>query len=767
VAGRLYPRFFGRVLHWIGNLFQRRGNPSLAIWFFREAGRINPASPNAEYARAKALRFDFRRDEALGVVERLLIRYPRHVPALNLRGVLLLEQGELNDAELAFNQAISIDSGYAPGWNNLGNVALERDALPAAEKAYRRSLSCDRNYIEALSNLGMALNRMARYEEAEQHCRRAVAINPDFAGAHNNLANVLLNLNRAGEAERHYRDALRLQPDLPEAHINLAIALGEPAYLVGAIDYYEDILQRNPKSFLPHLRLGMAYAALDQFDLAEKHYLQARDINPDSSDPIARLGDCYARQAFLDEAIDLYEQCLEIVASQREAVADGIQQAQPDWPRDRCEQMAALPASSIAGCLLFTRHYHQNMSGFALCHEAKRWAVLSGFVSEDEAAFAQARKDVTIRKLKVGYVSRDFFQHSVAFFLEPLLASHDHDQFQIFGYCNLNRPDAVTERLKRYCDEWRDIHMMSDNELVELVREDAIDILVDLSGHTSGNRLGAFALRSAPIQMNYLGYPGTTGLTQMDARLTDAIADPPGESDQQAVERLVRLPGCFVCFRPVEDAPSVATLPVMMLGHITFGSFNNPIKVTNQVIEVWSQILGQIPDSRLAIKGLSFASERAKDRYLREFQRWGVEPERLDLLPRTPGTILHLESYGLIDIALDSFPYNGTTTTCESLWMGVPVVTYVGNRHSARVGASILHAVGMDDWIGKDIDDYVRIAVAKANTLESLARLRAELRQRMRDSRLTDAMTHAKAVESAYRNLWTDYCTTSRLSGTA
>lgn len=362
------------------------------------------------------------------------------------------------------------------------------------------------------------------------------------------------------------------------------------------------------------------------------------------------------------------------------------------------------------------------------------------------------------RRLRVGYVSPDFRQHSVAYFIEPILAHHDPEQIETVGYANVAVPDTVTDRLRSLTNEWCDVYHLNDDRFAERVRADGIDILVDLAGHTGSNRLPVFARKPAPIQVTYLGYPNTTGLDCMDYRLTDAWADPPGLTDDYYTEELIRLPGCFLCYNPPITAPPVMELPAKTIGRITFGSFTNLPKLTPEVIALWSPILHAVPTARLILKVRWFEDEPIRTRYLAMFAEHNIDSTRVKLIGLIPDTNHHLAFYGNIDIALDSFPYNGTTTTCEALWMGVPTIALAGRTHVSRVGFSLLTAVGLPELIAANPEEYVALAVALAADWNQLAQLRASLRKRVAGSPLYDAIAHTRSIEAKYRSLWQRYC---------
>ena len=361
------------------------------------------------------------------------------------------------------------------------------------------------------------------------------------------------------------------------------------------------------------------------------------------------------------------------------------------------------------------------------------------------------------RRLRVGYVSADFHQHSVAFFLAPVFAGHDAAEVEVFAYSDVAKPDAVTARLRALVPNWRDVRELTDAALADQIRADAIDILVDLAGHTAGNRLGVFARKAAPIQVSWLGYPDTTGLAAMDARLTDAIADPPG-AEAFAVEKLVRLPQGFLCYGAADEAPPVAPLPAGAAGPVTFGSFNNLPKLSDETLDLWAQVLLAVPESRLLLKARGLDDPAIRRGVIARFALAGVDPARLRFAGRVRDYAGHMALYGEIDIGLDSLPYNGTTTTSEALWMGVPIVTLAGDRHCARVGASLLTRVGLEECIAATPEDYVAIAARLAVDRARLAELRGGMRARLHASPLMDPKGFTAALEEAYRGLWRGWC---------
>ncbi len=359
------------------------------------------------------------------------------------------------------------------------------------------------------------------------------------------------------------------------------------------------------------------------------------------------------------------------------------------------------------------------------------------------------------RRLRVGYVSADLREHAVSQFALPMFEHHDAARYEIYCYSNVAKTDAVTRRCESLVAAWRDIVPLDDAAAANMIRADGVDILVDLSGHTSGNRLGVFARKPAPLQITYLGYPATTGLAQMDYRLTDAVADPPGLSEDRYREQLLRLPGSLWCFAPPPQMPEVAPLPARHKGTVTFGSLNSMLKLTPPLVALWSKLLHALPASRLLL--VTVPPGEARARIAREFAANGVDASRLGF----HGFVSWEEFWRLhaeVDVALDSFPCNGGTTTCETLWLGVPVVSLVGSVFLSRAGLSILNAAGLRELAAESEEEYLRIASGLVQDLPRLAALRASMRERLRASLLFDAARHTREIEDCYRQAWRRWC---------
>lgn len=432
---------------------------------------------------------------------------------------------------------------------------------------------------------------------------------------------------------------------------------------------------------------------------------------------------------------------------------NGISPGKPDSDRGSEESTAAAEDSARL-CRL---NYDPAQSAAAIHAAHVAWAERFAAPLYPEAASFpnDPRPD---RPLRIGYVSGDLRRHPVALFVEPILRAHDRDGFQVYCYANSDETDDLNQHLRSLVPQWRDIAGLSDAALADQIRADAIDILVDLSGHTARNRLLVFARKPAPVQATMIGYVASTGLATMDYRLTDGICDPMEASDPFFTETLYRLPDGFNCYAPPKGLPDPGPLPLAQAGHVTFGSFNNLDKASPAVLDLWARILVALPDARLILKTKSLSEPTVQDSVMTAFQRHGVAPDRVELIEWTATLREHFEVYRRIDIALDPFPYNGTTTTCEALAMGVPVIAMIGDRHAARVSYSILARLGLAGLAAETADEYLVRAVVLAGRPDMIGNLRGVLRRLLYGSRITDATAYTAGLEAAYRAMWQRWC---------
>ncbi len=573
------------------------------------------------------------------------------------------------------------------------------------------------------------LNRQGRYEESAALCRRALKGRPECPELLNNLGVALAGMGRLEEAAGRFRRALRLQPGFTAPANNLAAVFVKLQRLEEAFELLIRVLERDSSSAEAHNNLATLLRRAGRFTEAERHLEQALRLRPDSADVWRHLATLRRDEGRIEEAVAYYRRAAEL---------------RPECPL-------------AASALLLALNYLPEADPLEVYAEHRGWA--RRYAEPLAAAIRPHRNDPSPeRPLRIGYLSRDLRRHPVAFFLDPVLEAHDRERFPVTCYSDVAAPDQMTGRLKGLVERWREVTSLSDEQLAEQIRADGIDVLVDLAGHAGNTRLLVFARKPAPVQVTWLGYPNTTGLKTMDYRITDAWADPPGWSEHLHSEQLVRLPGGFSCWRPPAGAPEEGPPPCLSRDGISFGSFNYLPKVNSRVVEVWGEILRRTPGSRLVLKYAGGNDPGVRGRIEGEFARLGVGAERLVLQGLTHGWREHLSAYGEVDIALDPFPYNGTTTTCDALWMGVPVLTLAGRTHAGRVGVSLLNQIGLPELAADSPARYIELAVELAGDRGRLARLRAGLRERVARSPLTDGHSFTCGLEEAYRAMWRRWC---------
>ncbi len=770
---------------------------------FHRALALNPGHDAAALYLARTLDAQGKTDEAIEAYRALLALRPDHAAAWRALGSSLYRLGRLVEAGATLTEALRSNPDSPDLWMTLGNVRYDQGDLAGAETAFREVLVRDPGHIDAHLNLGATLCDLGRFAEAIALYQALLALRPGHAAAHNNLGLALFRQGEHARAVEHYRAALAGRPDYPEAQLNLALALRALGRLEEAENSLVEALGVHPGNVEMQINLGLIKAGQGHWGEALVCAHEARRLGPNSFENWRTLGTIFAEAGRRREAIDCYREALRInpresglwndvavLHAVRLEIGLGLECAREalrcdpdcapahhalaDLHRRRGELDEAIVCHhavrrldpdnpALANGLLSCLNYHPAWTPQAIFEEHRRWGQQYAQLPADRPVLPNVPSPD--RRLKIGYVSPDFRSHSVAFFFEPILRMHDRDQFEIACYSEASHvsSDATTEHLKGLANHWVDTHRMSDRELDRKIRDDGIDILVDLAGHTANNRLLAMAGHPAPVQITYIGYPATTGLPAMDYRITDAWADPPGQ-ERFYTEELVRLPSGFLCYQPPIDAPEVGPPPVASAGHFTFGSFNMLEKTTTEVVARWAQILNAVPESRLVLKAPALADESTRDRYTSLFGRAGVTRERIELLQYLPSRRAHLELYNRIDLALDTFPYNGTTTTCEALWMGVPVLVLEGNRHAARVGVSLMNRLGLTEFVARNDEDYVARAVRFANRPKDLADVRSGLRARMHTSRMCDAAGFTHDLEAAYRALWRRWCARSRLA---
>lgn len=580
---------------------------------------------------------------------------------------------------------------------------------------------------------GTALGRMGKLSEAEQAYRDALAINENYPEALNNLAELLVKRGEWDEADVCFRHALAERPDYFEACLGYSHLLFMAWRVMESLHFSRRATALNPKSAAAFERCGLALRKLGRIGEALAAMRRATELNPGLAAPWGSMAATLQSLGRHQEADDAY-------ASAVAAAAKG--------------GMDPLPHSNFA--------YFSNFLEISRAQAWERHRAFGAWARRQLGAVsvpARVTRPQAERRLRVGFVSGDLRRHSVAYFVRGALEHLDRSRFQLFAYFDSHKEDEVSAWLKPIFHHWRDIFATSHESALERIREDKIDILVDLSGHTGANRTMLFARRAAPVQLSYLGYPNTTGLDTMDFRLTDIWVDPEGDGDEFHSETLWRLRRPFLCYAPPEATPEVSIRHSAADVPVVFGSFNSRAKISDTCAAAWIEILRRVPRSRLVIKSVvGTEDEESRDDLKRRFVDAGIDAERIDVLRFDDKLDDHLEHYGEVDVALDTFPYNGTTTTCEALWMGVPVVGLMGDRHAARVGSCLLSNIGLAELVGGNVEDYVRIAAELATDRNRLEGLRASMRERLLASAVFDRHAMSLALGEALQGMWLRHC---------
>lgn len=604
--------------------------------------------------------------------------------------------------------------------------------LREAEVGYRAVLAREPGDAGAWHMLGIACHQAGRSAEGAGYIRRAIELDPGRAGYYVNLGNVLQATGDARGAAGCYREATARQPGMADAWNNLGNALQETGQIPEAIEAHRRAISLKPDFAQAWYGLGGAYTKADDPDAAVAAYERAVALKPDYAAAEVNRANLLRHVGRLDEAVEALRR---VVATRATPVA--------------------------LSNLIYSMYFHPAYDTRQIGAYAKRWGELFAEPLTPVTA-AHANDRDAGRRIRVGYVSPDFNNHPAGRFAWPLLSHHDHARVEVFCYSDAGEGDALTPKLRACADVWRETRGVSDEQLAAQVRADRIDVLVDLTLHLAGNRLLTFAHQPAPVQVTWLGYPGTSGLRAMDYRLSDRYLDPPSTGSGQGpgmhegmyAEQTILLPDCYWCYDPLSEPIEIAELPAARNGFVTFGCLNNFAKVTGPTIELWARVLGRAPGSRLIVLA---PPGSARERFLADMRGRGVESARVEFVGRMPRG-RYMEVYRRIDVSLDTFPCNGHTTSFDSLWMGVPVVSLAGETAMSRGGLSILSNLGMEAWVTTDGAQYVEIAAKWASAPDQLAAVRAGLRGRMEGSALMDGARFARSIEESYRRVWAKWC---------
>ena len=694
---------------------------------FKQCCLNKAVPPTADQRFAAALACERRGEHAAAaaIYAEILAHTPSHVPSLQALGLVYFGRGERAAALTLLRHACELAPEDAELQNNLGAVLTDARQVEAAIVHLHKAITLRPHYAEAHNNMGSALRAYGKPAEAEHCYREALRLHPDFPPALNNMGSLLRAAGRLSDALVWYRRALELAPTSYEGWTNLGNILLETDRLAESLPYFEEALRLAPHSALANYNFANALKESGARDRAGQLLARAAELDPTLAEAHNNLGNIRREQGCLPQALACFSRAL--------AVRPAYQAAHSN--------------------LLFTTAYMDDLSPADIFALHCGWADLQAAHVPPSAPHDNLRDPH--KRLKIGYVSPDFRTHACALFLAPLLYSHNRSVVEVYAYAEVAKPDAVTAQLQGQVAVWRSTVGLSDEELASLIRHDGIDVLVDLAGHTANNRLSALARKPAPVQATYLGYPATTGLPAVDWRITDAVTEPPGLTERYYTEQLYRLPHSLWCYLAPSDMGAIPPLPALSRGYVTFGSLNNYAKVGSRVVALWAAVLTAVPSARLRI--LTVPEGETQDRLLAQFAALGIAGERLDLLGRVPRD-RYIRSGEEIDIALDPFPCNGGTTTCDALWMGLPVVALQGNTFLSRASLSVLSAAGYPQFAAANEAQYIAHCVGLAGDLNHLAEIRQGLRAQMAASSLMDVVGFTADMEAAYRAMWVAWC---------
>jgi predicted O-linked N-acetylglucosamine transferase (SPINDLY family) len=724
------------------------GLPALLLHVrcLRQAGRADEAAALCEGAGSAlgwpvelmmawslSLRDADQADRAEAVCRQALSAHPDHPGLLHNLGTLLCQRGDVDGARAAWLRCTDIQPEQGASWFELVKLAEAAGDLPAARALLVRAAPLLPGHVEVWRASVRVCRALREWDQALAAQQQVIALAPQDAEAHIELARMAVAVGSLPLALQAAQAGARLSPTSPQ-----------PRY------WQAQVLRR----------LGQPLAAIDMarqaMELGAEGDLRAESLYLLTISQI-ECGQLTEAKAGLDEL----RRCAR--TDSERAVAFDVQAA---WSMARGDAAASLSAWQQSTALWPGRFAaDQSLCAAAQYADTLMPADLRALAVRCMESHQRTAADAVWlpntpqpeRRMRIGYLSADFRRHSCAFFLEPLLATHDPESVEVFAYANQHQVDDMTRRMQALVPNWRFVAQMDDVALRQQIRDDAIDVLIDLSGFTEGGRLKALTQRVAPLQLTWLGYLGTTGLKCIDARLSDADVNP-ASADAWQTEAVWRLPRSYLCFRPDADAPEVGVTPALARGHVTFGSFNVLQKISLSCLRMWAELMHRVPSSRLVLKARALADEGTRAHWLQRFADEGIAADRLDLRGWQPEPNHHLQAYHDIDIALDTWPYNGVTTTCEALWMGVPVLSLEGEVPVARQGRTLLNAVRLSDWCATTAEDWVERGVALAGDVPALQALRATLRQRMTDSPLRDEVGFARAFEATVRAGWQRWC---------
>jgi predicted O-linked N-acetylglucosamine transferase (SPINDLY family) len=641
-------------------------------------------------------------------------------------------EGRLTDAAASLRDLLARAPTFPHARHLLAVVEASAGRPQIAIDLLTEILAADPRNSDVLNDRGEAYRQLGDFGKAIESYSAAIAARPRFTLAYRNGADAHLAAAESVE-NRGDREAAQRLRRAAASWLNELGALAAADTPNDAAATYREAMALDPDNADVANNLGVLLRNASRPGEAEMLLRRATTLAPTNGEMLVNLGNALADQGRLAKAEGAYSHAVMLRPDLAASVDKG---RQGNFVNLQCRD---------------------DIDVAQLYEAQKAWGdrVIARVKVSARQSFANTREPE--RCLRIGFVSPDFRRHSVSYFFEPLLAHHDRAALDVFCYAEVARPDDVTARIKAVAPHWRSTVGHSDAEVAKMVTADAIDILIDVAGHFGGNRLPVFALRPAPVQVTWFGWPGTTGLSAIDYRFTDALADPEG-AERYHVETLLRLPQGYFCWRPAADAPGVSEAPCLRRSYITFGAFHNHAKLMPTILSAWGRILRAVPEARLVVKMPTLADAVLRPRFVEQLAAVGISADRIVIKPWLNDPAKHLADYHDVDIALDAFPYHGHTTTCEALWMGVPVVTMLGERTNARVGYDILSRIGLAELVTRDIDGYVETAVALARDPVALDRLRQSMRGRVEASPLRDEAGFARQFEAALREVWRQWC---------
>ncbi|HEX4124859.1 MAG TPA: tetratricopeptide repeat protein [Tepidisphaeraceae bacterium] len=730
--------------------------PAAIDWMRRAIAASNPVPPRFYFGLGKALVGMNRHSEAAVEFGRTLASEPRWAEVRFALGRAKQAMGDLAGALADYRKTLEIQPDFAEALNNLGNCLQMQGKLADAEAAYRRALSAKPEYAGARANLAIVVAASGKTEEAVALLQSAIGLEPASAMHYVNLAAVLCQRREFADAADAAGKATALDATSAQAAFNLGNALQGLGKLRDAVAAYQRAIAIQPDYVDAYNNLGNIHSALGEFPLAAAALDAAMAARPNNAAALNNAGCLQRKLGKMEQAEATLRRALAIdprLAAAWSNLGNVLKDAGALDAAIACYRKAVSldPADSVAHGNLVYSLLFQTDDGPLILAEAQRWDALHG---KPLLAFSPLREHdrAPDRRLRIGYVSGDFRDHCQTLFMRPLLRSHDHAAFEIYCYSSVERTDDFTRQLMEHADVWRDARHSTDAELAAMIANDGIDILVDLAMHMATGRPGVFARKPAPIQVAWLAYPGTTGMSAIDYVLSDPRLAPP-QFDGDYSEKVIRLPETFWCYDPLADKPDPNPLPALTGAPITFGCLNAPCKLTDQTIGMWAGVMRELGNSRLLL--MAPLGQR-RHHLLDRLGAAGISADRVSFVPFQPRS-LYLQTYHQIDIGLDTYPYNGHTTSLDSYWMGVPVVSRIAPTAVGRAGLSQLTNLAMEDFAAETDEWFVHVALALASDLPHLAALRQGLRGKLQQSPLMDRARFARNIESAFRQIWLYY----------